>query len=140
MFKMSMGNDMEYLKLGLLRETQLIIIFFLFLIKDVNISEVYCLPPEKSHTLLFQNPKTQPFLQIHINCFCSYLLCIYRNRASPIHTLESNLWKQALTSNPQLDNVVTRLVFRNWTRKVGVVMWVLAQDIRLFSVYVETCV
>lgn len=52
-----MGNDIEFvnLKLGLLREIQFIIVFFL--IKHVNISEVYWLLPEKSHPLLFQNPK-----------------------------------------------------------------------------------
>lgn len=61
MLKMSMGNDIEFvnLKLGLLREIQLIIIF---LIKHVNISEVYWLLPEKSYPLLFQNPKTQPLM------------------------------------------------------------------------------
>lgn len=57
MFKMGMGSDIEYLKLGLLREIQI----FFFLIKQVSISEVYCVLPEKSHLLLSQNPKHNHF-------------------------------------------------------------------------------
>lgn len=133
MFKMGMGSDIEYLKLGLLREIQI----FFFNKASQHLRGLLSTSWEIS-SVAISKPKTQPFLHLQIHCFCSnisrkYLLGTCRNKATPTPTMEGNLRNQALISYPHLDNSVTCAAVRNRTGEAGVVMWISAHDTRLFS-------
>ena len=133
MFKMSMGSDIEYLKLGLLREIQI----FLFFNKASQHLRGLLGTSWEISSVATSKPKTQPFLHLQIYCFYSnisrkYLLRTCRNKVTPTPTLESNLRNQALISYPHLDDSVTRAAVRNRTGEAGVVTWISAQDTRLF--------